>query len=839
MMKAIGAGTAAATIGSSTAAAEESESFWTSTDGTYDPYDPAAVALGVGYPVPWAASWLADTIFDEINEDPDSGDDVILHSQATSADERMNAHEIVVANYLTDMHTMANIEARHAIAAAWEDGKNASTAYADAITAIRSYYEPHEVNHMEILAQVLLDLGSVADAGTSNEQDTSVVDWVNEAASYTGSDSSVYARATANYTEDVEVTLHNGTTYTIGAVPHIRFYTAESHHTYEVPFTDVIDAYDVQNEEVTVSGPDYDWTASLKWSVPNVPDADLPAERVFDFSKWITQFTEFESQSDMVAGNYDEVFVEDIFAELAAGNIDPSDVRGVEGTARFLSGTEDATSDAYRMALMQQLDLKQTDLSKVASMKVDYTGFSSRMFNTTDTGREEVFGDYVTGETYEGQMFARDVGKDSVSTGEMYLADPALFATDGSGAKFLNPASGTERWHFNTGGNTKTITPSPDRKKVFVGINSTAENQVYALDAGDGSVIWSVSYSFNVDSIDVSPDGSKVFIGNSSHPDVICLSAETGGEEWSTTVNRYVNDLAVSHDGSTLYVAQYTDVHALNTSDGSTTWGGAATDFSTNSISVDGIAPAPDGSAVYVALDSQEARSLDPSDGSTVWTYSNTSHQVNNVAVSPDGSTIVIGESSSDVQGIDPNGNQIWSYGSAAGAIYGIGFYPDGSTVYVGSDSLHAIDPADGSQQWSNSSSGTCYALETRVHGEDYDGVIGNATMYDVPSSTEVPLALGKVTISEMSDSDGNSVETTSYDDPDYDTYDATEYATYTTKVNEYLESIGYWEDSSTSSSGGGGLFGGNFLENLFAGLSAGAIALVAIGLIALDKLNN
>jgi len=833
LMKAIGAGAAAATVGSTTASAAADESFWTNTDGEFDPYDPSVAAIGAGYPLPWAAAWLADTIWDEINQNPDSGDGVILHSQATSAAERKQANELLWGNYLQDMHTIANIEARHAIASAWEDGKNASTAYADALTAIRSYYEPHEVNMREMLAQTMLDLGSVSDARDGTESDGSIAPWVNDSSSYTGSGTDVHCRITAaNYTENKTITLHNGTEYEMGVVPHFRFYVRDASDSYEVPFDEVISSYDTSGSTVTVTGDSYDWTTSLQFSVPNVPDADLQGERVFDFAEWLKIYNEIESQSDMVAGNYSESFVSDLYAELDAGNIDPSDVRGVEGQVRFMSGTEDATSTSYRMALLQQLDMNQADLSKVASMKVQYTGPTNKTFETNSNGdRTMVVTDPVDAKTYEGQLFSRRTPPNGFEVGKEYASEGFIagYSAGNSTVRIIDPSdlSVQTEWSVN---DPNAFSISPDGKTAITCTIDTTSN-VYVYDTHDGTQIRSFTGRFDQARF---VDDERFVAARDGDANEIALMDVNGNTEWTGSKSTINSATAVGTNGSIAAMGAYGITTAYDVETGEELW---STD-STIDQSVGSVRVSPSGNYV-TATYGPNLVVYDASDGTEVLnqSYSNDVYD----AIVLDDSSVLVSPYTTTIENLAlSDGSQNWSVTTASKTKYlAVNASMTRAITDSGGDGIYSIDleaaevassgPAvvGGLRFWPNQST-------------DYAGYAGETIMYDGPSGSELQLSRGSFTIQSMSDADGNSVETTNWDDPDYDTYDATEYATYTTKVNEYLESIGYWDDSSSSGSGGGGgLFGGNFLENLFAGLSAGAIALVAIGLIALDKITN
>jgi len=125
--------------------------------------------------------------------------------------------------------------------------------------------------------------------------------------------------------------------------------------------------------------------------------------------------------------------------------------------------------------------------------------------------------------------------------------------------------------------------------------------------------------------------------------------------------------------------------------------------------------------------------------------------------------------------------------------------------------------------------------------GETYDvsTLEGTPTMYDNETGESVPLVKGNVTITGMYDAQGNEVENASWDEPQYETYNSTEYIEYINRSKTHRKYITNNYTTTTATAGGGvnlpdlglGDFGGG---SIFAGvgimvIAGGAVVLVVL----------
>lgn len=126
--------------------------------------------------------------------------------------------------------------------------------------------------------------------------------------------------------------------------------------------------------------------------------------------------------------------------------------------------------------------------------------------------------------------------------------------------------------------------------------------------------------------------------------------------------------------------------------------------------------------------------------------------------------------------------------------------------------------------------------------GETYNvaDLEGTPTMYDNETGETIPLVKGNVTIEAMYAANGSEVDNADWDDPQYDTYNSTQYVEYINKSKTHRKYITN-NYTTTTASGGGGLsfdfgFGGDGPDagDIFGGvvimaLAGGAVVLVVL----------
>ncbi|MFC4247243.1 PQQ-binding-like beta-propeller repeat protein [Natribaculum luteum] len=824
---AAGASATGVTFGSESATAAEGL-----VDGVVSAITGAASTPGVQYAVDTAAWGVGGVVGlvavrslrDSINESP-SADQAILHNLCTSEAESLTTHEIVFGNRLKDAPPVANLEGRHGIASAWEDGKSASTAYDRAMQRIRQYYELPEFNHWHVTAKSLLQLGFAAGAA----QDTGDDAWI-AATGTDGSGNTVQFRFRGT-TQEIDLTLHDGTAISnvnpdeaddvlgdlesaVLEVPevHLRDTTNGTDlETVPVISQDVVDSWDSANETLTYTLSDSTTvTLDSKFSIPNV-GSDLSSAVVWNPFETFRLLDEIHSQSDTVTGNYSQAFVEDVYAELDAGNITPQQVRSPEGMTHFLSGTDDPTNARFRVAMLQQLGMEQPDFSLVSEMDVSWSGATGRWVDPDPSisDRHVHPDEFVADTSYTGVLFGSDLPPDGFKSGGSYHVGPVGFLAyeNDNEVRAIDLVTQEEQWRYSTGQQIAAVAADSLGETLFIGM----ADSVAAVDATNGSELWSIDYatgsSSGVEAMTLSPDESTLYV--TGYGDTLALSVSDGSTEWSHTPSNYGYSITVTPDGSTVVVGTNTpDVAGIDATDGTELWLNTSSPVS----NVYGAAAAPDGSAVYIGDDGVVA-ALDPSDGSELSTYTGLTDYARVLTTGPDG-TVYVSNDNGDYA-LDPSDwSVVWNTNTADIMPRSISVSSDGSEVYVsnGNAEMYALDTSDGSQKWLFNPLGdvnnTVYHAITRTT-DPVDGIAGRALMFDEPSGSEITMATGVLEVVEMRDADGATI--THVDDqtiadlealagtPDsietivseMDQFDSVDDIKYTTHVYDILEFYG------------------------------------------------
>ena len=409
-LRAGAAGSVAAAAGGAGAAASADSVKADTGSFVYAPTAPDRVGLAAAKGIGSVLDWVSDSNAEDLT---------ILHREAVSEMESYDAHIVNVDNTLTDTDTMANLEAREAIARAWEDGKDEGEAFNEALSAINNYYaERLERNHIEITAKSLNQYSNLAKRaldwiieGDRDLDDTDMALWNFVATPDHPEDG--YNLSWVELTDervDAEFELVNGNVH-ITTMPEIRFEwnndewqgtVAEMDYTGDPGF----ESFEFETDE----GYTATWSGSI--IIPNIPDADLSGYVVLrldrDFEYWRD---EIDSQASSVIGNYDEGFVGDLYDALDAETISPNELRGVDGQARFLSGDADVASDSYQLALYQQLNMEQPDLEEIASMTVEFDGMTDWFREPNEDGNieQQYPQERVDNRPMEGLLFSRQI----------------------------------------------------------------------------------------------------------------------------------------------------------------------------------------------------------------------------------------------------------------------------------------------------------------------------------------------------------------------------------------------------------------------------------------------
>jgi len=364
---------------------------------------------------------------------------ISAHSISKSEFESADAYHTLFGNYIEDTETIASVDARHAIATAYEQGNTTTEADSMARGAIRDYYTVHQKNELNYYTKQAAQLNQVQEV-VSN--DSNINDQFIHGAAVTDamgddSDGKEFSETRFVGLEEENATLQNGTEISY-MVPQMEIdytnnaYTTPKHATIRFQLDPIDD--EVQDDGTVRATNDFELESSYyekdqieyvehggTIGVQNVPDAGLDSAIAFDMVDWHDLYYELKEQSNTVAGNYQDGFAQDLYDAMESGQVDPNEVRGIEGQLRHLTGDDDAnvTDDRFEQATLTMLDIAQPDASQTSSMVVSYDGYTERSRNATDNGNIEYSG-YVENQTYEGLLFSQEIPEGGFETGDTY-----------------------------------------------------------------------------------------------------------------------------------------------------------------------------------------------------------------------------------------------------------------------------------------------------------------------------------------------------------------------------------------------------------------------------------
>jgi len=755
-------------------------------DGIVSAIKGAAVATGYGFatmasPSPVFALADAGGMQESLSTSP-TEDETILHNMATAEAQALGAHETMFSNRIADTATVASIEARHQIATAWEDGKSSSTAYQEALERIRQYYSVPEWNHYHVTAKSLLQLSHIA--GTA--ADMGDPQFIGCAAFNSDDSNSYQLRMTGERTE-VEIALHDGTQIsnvddseiddvsrsdgsTALKVPKVTIRdTTNGTDVDTVPLLDqsVVDSWDSSAEEFTLedsSGTTY--TSGFQFTVPNVGE-ELDTKRVFDGTEFGSLLDDIHSKSDTVTGNYSESFVSDIYAELDAGNITPEQVRSAEGMVRFLSGTDDPSKSRFQISMMQQLDMVQPDMSRVAEVAVEWSGATdSTVELDPNVSERRVYpSDYVTDQGYRGMLFGSDAPSDGFQTGNSYLVGTQFGLIESNNGEVYMSAA-TDVSDVSISGSTPTSNGDifeffPDRKMVVVA--QEGSNSVTAYDARTLEQKWDIDAPNTLAGLNVDADGNVLVAHDGGG--VVSYAQADGSENWS--ISSFANDpycIAATGDPEKVAVGTTGGAALVDAPSQSIDWEYTGASSTVNSIEADA-----DAEHVHIGYNTgPDVKQLDWSDGSVVWTNSDAGDTIIDLAFdSRRGQVLSTETGDSYLRAIDvSDGSANWQTQHQYPP-YSIAIEPGGGRYLTGTNSgIHSIDPDDNGTMTNTvnpTNDNSIGDIAFAPAPEPVDGLAGRALVYDEGSDDsdgqgEVDLWDGVLTVTEMVDAEGASI---------------------------------------------------------------------------------
>ncbi|WP_124194353.1 hypothetical protein [Natrarchaeobius chitinivorans] len=344
--------------------------------------------------------------------------DIWLNARQTG--ESWESTEVLLGNYMEDTPTIASLEARDAIATSWEEGDDVDEADIAAKEAINDYYSQLQIQVIEEASAHQHELAY--QQNQSRETDDVNGDMVHPAGSLGYYDGTLkefyYTHESGNATYD----LRNGTVHEY-EMPVMYGYIDERDNSYsdDITWTPELGGnYDSPSFEIVHTSNSVEWNG--KTVTLNQPEYNLESRVMYDLSDPDDKLDELHDQAQVAVENYDEQFVDDLYTALDEGEIDPEDVRGAEGTVRYMSGDSDVTEERFQIALSSVLGLEHTEFD--STMVVSYDGYTDIEYEWNESAetREANYSSHVS-ETYNGLLFAGDVPEGGFEVNESYHTD--------------------------------------------------------------------------------------------------------------------------------------------------------------------------------------------------------------------------------------------------------------------------------------------------------------------------------------------------------------------------------------------------------------------------------
>ncbi|WP_436346965.1 PQQ-binding-like beta-propeller repeat protein [Natronorubrum sp. FCH18a] len=722
-----------------------------------------------------------EALRDDVATDPTS-DPAILHQMATSEAQSLAHHEVNFSNRLNDARPVANLAARHGISSAWENGANASTGFDAALQRIRQHYETPEFNHIHTTNKSALQLGYIAGAAEplleDGEHYENFEGYVTAAAEDPNTSDNFQLQLTGERTVET-FELHDGTM--ISDVNEDEHDDVLGEYSEAELVTPIVDVYNVTNDEIVGSfpmiseqivnswdetkelvHPDVDGLTDLQWDyrfqIPSyTPDGvdeedHLATANVFDGREFCKLLHRIWADSDTVTGNYSQSFVEDLYAELNAGNVTSDQIRSPEGMVHFLAGTSDPSNERFRIAMLQQLGMEQPDFSIVSGMDVTWSGATETVVSTDPDldDRHSHPDGFVENESYNGVVFGENLPEGGYQPGSRYAVGMPFYYVTHDESVVACDMNGNKLFEIDEAEDLYDITISPDQSTVCVPEPFSTDAPVRAYDVTDGSVKWSYTDA-QAYCVDYSPDGNRVYVGDYEYG-IHVLDAETGTHLWDATIDGRPRGAVGDSDGN-VYVCDGGDgtVTAFD-KDGNELWTKA------HDVGADEIVLSPDEETLYTADGPLFA--LDPADGTEKFNLSYGTDRVHWFDLSDDGKTLYIGLEA-EIRSVtaDANGDENWTTAvETEGQIEHVCSVPGDDYVIVSEyyGNILCLETEQGSVEWEMNVGENTRAIETVQFAEPIDGLGGRSLIFD---DGQTDLWNGVLEVDAMYDAGGENVE--------------------------------------------------------------------------------
>lgn len=760
---------------------------------------------------------LASKWEDEPGKEPQIGN-VNFHQTMTSASTWWGVAETFIENTIKNATMVAHIQARNAVADAYESGKTESEASQDVIDAVDEYISIPWFNTWASANAALLQTAYIVD--TALQADDSKIDtgwryiWTPPDADYSGSGSLVGDKSQIQpETAEVSITPPDGETRTYTGV----VFAAEwdNGDTFSQAFGDEFrSAYDPDTQLFTFTT-DQGNTLEHKFGPiqgESVPEDGLETSpNLFSgdgLPVVMKHLKSLEDAAQTVKDNYPLSFIGDLYAAMDLGQIDPADVRGVEAYAQLLSGSTDVTNSRYQTALSTLTGASRSDLSQTSGMVVTINGYTETEPVTHDGGRDLRPTSYIQDAVLSGMLFASDV-PDTISTGKTYNVDPFVVGYDGSDLK-LSDYGTAAYWSSTPASSISDIYMNRQQNRVIAASGS----DLLWFDTTDGTKVNQETIS-NIGSIDAFTyieEDEKYLLANGNS--LTCVDADYN-QLWESSI-------FPDHDET------------------------ADLAYSNGKVTVVG---RDDGNFGYVTFDVSDGSEIYRTNAAWIWGSKSGSHGLDR-----HGDKFVWSVASSQ-----DNANKCWLIDDSDGTPTNLGApqtdYRDSVAAAIGenyalvsSDEMHFLDTSDGTVvssrgSWATASTNipgsdlflVAHPNETRLYDpttanvvdssdaldgcteivhQGYDNHFAGARFHAAmdESFNELQLSGAQITVEEMVDNENNqvsSINTQDWGPPDFDIVDTSDYADYLDKVAEEfgdaLNTEVYPDDGSASGGGTSG----------------------------------
>lgn len=705
-----------------------------------------------------------------------AADPYVIHNQLIRGGEWWsNLTATSFDNRMTDAQMVANIHARVEIADAWEDGDNSSDAYSRVLESMPEYWDVPAINHIETARAVLMEVAYASEISHELEDyDNFVTSRHPNPDDYTGDEDPVDPNSRPDTDlHETSIELPSGEEYEF-EIPAIPVEWEDGDKIEFVFGQEMMDKYEPDDDATFGEGFFHDLETEdgntvEKWDpgVSGGSQPDFDTETPFRFSELADQLLEIEEAEEDSRADYDQQIVDDIYEALDDGLIEPSDVRGVEGTAEWLSGRTDATDSRYMMALYGTLGLERADLTNVSHMTGHIDGYSFADLERDDSGNILSSRYEELEQSFEGQVFAELIGDTDLQSGHTYINNPLLwFGYDGEveGACALNAQSLEIELRLDLGSEANYVYPHHDGKRLFVAHDNGDVLGYYLNDLDEPYLEWdSSNFDWHrCDWIDAH-DGKLIMHGSGNNDssyiydledEIEVASINDAGDDYFF-LDREMDWFIHAGGNLTIYDLEGDELYDVDLTDKDSD--GISSNYATTFDNGNQLLLSDTGSEIQTWDISDD----DPDNWEVNWTASTNS----NVAlVGPDYERVYVAAGNIDddnwVSAYDmEDGSELYRNETVNGRLRWMVWNPDQTELFTATndDYIYAIDPDDGEilrevyepeiNEWWLSSLPA-----------EYDGVLNRTIAFDASEGEEHQVTYGTLEVDTMVDSDGDNV---------------------------------------------------------------------------------